>query len=662
MPKYSLPFRQIHLDFHTGPAIPDVGICFDAEAFGDTMARAHVNSVTLFAKCHHGHLYYNTTRPERHPGLAADVDLLAMQVAALHKRGIRAPVYISVQCDEYAANTHPEWVARNPDSSQVKWGGGVFHPGWQIMDMSSPYQEFLAEQTREVLDYFHPADGVFFDMCWDQPSTTKWAIDGMLSKGYDPESDTDRNRYAHDVSFAYMQRFYEMVKAANPDAGVFFNSRPFFNIAEEIQFQGQVEIEALPTGGWGYMYFPRNVRYARNFDKPYMGMTARFHKSWADFGGMKPYPALEYEVSQMIAHGARCSIGDQLHPRGELDSAVYDLIGKAYAHVEACEPWAEHAEAVTEIGVFQRPTGVTSTTQSTSRIDEGVTRMLTQLRFQFNFIDTDSDFSKYQLLILPDAMPVDTTLAARIKDFLQQGGAVLATGTSGLNADGTQVMLPELGIKAEGISPYQATYLRFNEEIAAGVPATDHIVYDKGIRVIAQQGAVVLAQVVEPYFNRTWQHFSSHFQTPNDKVSQYAAAVRNGQCAYINFPVFNAFAEHGNYPYRLLVQNIIQQLLPQPMLQVSGPSGLETSVMRQEGRTVVHLLYYPIERRAANLDLIEDIIPLHNLEVSLRLPAEPSCVYLAPDGQQLPFTWSDGQVTTTVPEMQGHAMVVFEDW
>ena len=52
------------------------------------------------------------------------------------------------------------------------------------------------------------------------------------------------------------------------------------------------------------MYFPKNVRFARNFPLPYMGMTARFHKSWADFGGIKPYAALEYEVSQMIAHGA----------------------------------------------------------------------------------------------------------------------------------------------------------------------------------------------------------------------------------------------------------------------------------------------------------------------------------------------------------------------
>src|SRR5690348_18143593 len=116
---FDLPFRQIHLDFHTGPWIGDVGRDFDAREFARTMKRAHVDSVTVFAKCHHGHLYYDTKRPERHPGLKRGLDLLGEQVEALHRENIRAPIYISVQCDEYAADNHPEWVARHPDGKPV---------------------------------------------------------------------------------------------------------------------------------------------------------------------------------------------------------------------------------------------------------------------------------------------------------------------------------------------------------------------------------------------------------------------------------------------------------------------------------------------------------------------------------------------------------------
>jgi hypothetical protein len=65
--------------------VPDVGADFDAKAFAKTMKRANVNSVTVFAKCHHGHLYYNTRRPERHPGLKKNLDLLGKQVEALNQ-------------------------------------------------------------------------------------------------------------------------------------------------------------------------------------------------------------------------------------------------------------------------------------------------------------------------------------------------------------------------------------------------------------------------------------------------------------------------------------------------------------------------------------------------------------------------------------------------
>ena len=157
-PTDAFPFRQIHLDFHNSPAISDIGRDFDAHAFAEAMRVAHVQSVNVFAKCHHGHLYYRTARSERHPGLAASCDLLREQVDALHDNGIRAPLYFSVQCDEYAAHIHPEWVACEPDgrpiaarSAWMAWvpvrpNAGPFGTGWRVLDMSSPYQDYLAEQ------------------------------------------------------------------------------------------------------------------------------------------------------------------------------------------------------------------------------------------------------------------------------------------------------------------------------------------------------------------------------------------------------------------------------------------------------------------------------------------------------------------------------------
>ena len=659
-----VPFRQIHLDFHTGAAIPDVGRDFDAKAFAKAMKQANVNSVTVFAKCHHGHLYYNTKRAERHPGLKKNLDLLGEQVEALHREGIRAPIYLSVQCDEYAANTHPEWICRNPDGTTVG-RKPIDNPlpffQWQILDLNSDYQEYLAEQTAEVLKVFKPVDGIFYDMCWDQPSVSQAALRAMVKANLNPEKEEDRAKHAHNVALAYMKRFHGQVRAASKDATVYFNSRPLSNLAEEVPYLEQVEIEALPTGGWGYMYFPKNVRFARTFGKPYLGMTARFHKSWGDFGGLKPYAALEYETAQMLAHGARCSIGDQLHPRGRTDNGTYELIGKAYARVAEREEWCLDATAQTDIGLFQVPGGY-----HIAGSDEGATRMLTHLKAQFDVVMPTSNLAAYKVLILPDAVPVDAALAKKLAAFVKAGGNLLLSGVSGLDKEGTKSLLPELGISADGASPHQFGYLRFGKRIDRDVADSNHVCYERGYRVKALKGTESLGTWCDPYFERAWNHFNSHCQTPDATPTDFPIATlregsgKAGSVAYIAFPVFAAFGNHGNTQYKLLVRNILNLLLPNPVIRVTAPSSTEVSVMRQGQRTVVHLLQYCPERRTKELDIVEDIVPLYRVPLSLAVAKAPKKVYMAPSREALPFTWAAGRIDLTVPEIVGHAMVVVE--
>jgi hypothetical protein len=503
-------------------------------------------------------------------------------------------------------------------------------------------------------------DGVFFDMCWDQPSSSVYAIQGMKNLGLDPASAVDRDRYATHVALAYMARFHQLVKVTSPEATVFFNGRAISKLEQDIPYLEQVEIEALPTGGWGYMYFPVNVRYARTFPKPYMGMTGRFHRTWGDFGGLKPYPALEYETSQMIAHGARCSVGDQLPPRGQLDPASYELIGKAYQRVKEREPWLEGAVPHSQVGLFQLPTSALQTTLNTSKSDEGAVRMLTQLKVQFDVVQKTSELERYDLLVLPDALPLEADLVKRLQAYLEKGGKILATGTSGLSPDGKQLILPEIGIEPLGFSPFSVTYIRFGEALGTGVPQTDHVVYEAGVRATPAAGTQVLAQVVEPYFERTWEHFCSHNQTPPAELTPYLAASLHGSVAYLSYTIFRLFALYGNQSHRWLVGNVMDLLLPEPLLKVKGPTGLETSLMEQEGRQIVHLLFYTPERRTPNLDLIEDIIPLYHLPLELKTDRQPARVYLAPEMTPLEFEYSGGYARTVVSEVNGHAMVVFE--
>ncbi|MFI3214728.1 MAG: hypothetical protein R3Y24_15545 [Eubacteriales bacterium] len=69
----NLPYREIHLDFHTPPVIGDVGTEFCPEEFVKILKDAHVNGINVFAKCHHGMSYYDTKLGIKHPSCKQDL-------------------------------------------------------------------------------------------------------------------------------------------------------------------------------------------------------------------------------------------------------------------------------------------------------------------------------------------------------------------------------------------------------------------------------------------------------------------------------------------------------------------------------------------------------------------------------------------------------------
>ena len=68
-----LPYRQVHLDFHTSEAIPNIGKRFSKENFIRALKEGNINSITVFSKCHHGYSYHPTDVNEIHPGLKFDL-------------------------------------------------------------------------------------------------------------------------------------------------------------------------------------------------------------------------------------------------------------------------------------------------------------------------------------------------------------------------------------------------------------------------------------------------------------------------------------------------------------------------------------------------------------------------------------------------------------
>src|SRR5512140_1786704 len=118
-------------------------------------------------------------------------------------------------------------------------------------------------------------------------------------------------------------------------------------------------------------------------------MTGRFHKSWADFGGLKTQDQLDYECGTILAAGGKICVGDQLHPRGVLDPAVYRLLGHSFERVEKLEPWLKDARPAAEAGILAlgQAVDVLPGIGSHSPDVEGTAQVLLECGIQFDILD-----------------------------------------------------------------------------------------------------------------------------------------------------------------------------------------------------------------------------------------------------------------------------------
>lgn len=662
------PMRQVHLDFHTSPDIPDVGADWDAEHFVSTLQRAHVNSITVFAKCHHGMNYYPTKVGPIHPSL--NFDLLGAQIEACHKAGIRCPIYVSVVWDVSAAERHPEWRQIAGDGKQIGRSPLESGRGWPWLCVNNAYTDELIAQTEELMSLYD-CDGFFYDIL-------KYDSDGclcanclpeMLREGLDPTNRAHRRAHNTAVARRFMERVSAVVRAKLPDAGIFYNSRWGLQFEDEAQHYSQVEIESLPTGGWGYGFYPLWSRFGRNFGLPMLGMTGRFHRSWADWGGLKHPAALRFECGGILATGGAISIGDQLHPRGRLNQAVYDVIGEAFRDVEAVESYCIDAVAVPQIGLLAlEPDPDRALDGSGGSSLEGAGKMLIELHHQFDVITAQCpDFGKYEALVIADRGVAPPDVLSRLQTYVAAGGKLLLSHEALLDqAAGNFGLADEMGVDYVGPCASVPDYFKIVEPALRTTVSRPDFAYSlyegPAARVAPREGTATLADAYESYFNRTWEHFSSHdFTAPRDEAAGYPAITRRDGVVYIYGPIFAAYQKHGNLTFRALVGCCLDLLLTERLVETNAPATAEVSLMRQADRDIVHVVNYHAGRRApAHVEVLEEPVPLRDVTVRLRRTGTTTTVKLARAGETLSFDAADGVVSVTAPRVDAHELIVFE--
>ncbi len=643
-----LKYRQLHIDFHTGETFPEVGKDFSKAQFAKILKTGHINSVNFFAKCHHGCFYYKDSSYFVHPTLQRD--LLPEMIETCEEIGVDYYIYISAGFDEYSAVQHPEWLYINGDGVTPR---PLDCAGYHLMCFNTPYLDYLKGQVREVVEKFPNTKGIFLDITDEHECYCESCKKAYAERGIDLKDRAAIREYNKVVYKKYYDAMEEVIHSVNPDLEIFHNMGAVPRSRRDLLHAStHAEIEALPNGHWGFDYFPLCCAYVRNLDMDFCAHTARFHTTWGDLGGYKCANALRFETAWHNTFGSKTIIGEQLHPCGKFDEYTYEIIGKAYEEIERLEEYSEGGVMEKEIAVFSQDYVERRFTQNG---DIGASKILLQKQYLYDLVDIEMDFSPYKVVIFPDDILFDERLVAKVKEYIAGGGKILASGSSTLY-EGEFAF--DLGASYVGENDDFPTFAEGVEEweTIRGVRAA---IYERDSEVTAT-GEITLNKYL-PYAKRAVGSFCSHLYNTYDESKKQVGGTSGKDGEYLSWRIFDDFYRHGSIWSKEIVDGALRRLIGEKRIESNLPSGAYATLFKQaaQGRYVLHLLYGQPYLRGDN-QVIEDIIPLRDISVGVKLDENVAKCYDALTKEEIPFAVEEGRVTLLVEEIDCHKVLVFE--
>ncbi len=645
------PKRCVHLDFHTSPLVK-VGENFSKENFQEALKVGNLESITIFAKCHHGYCYYPTEVGEMHPGL--DFDLLGAQLEAAHEIGVNAPIYITAGWSHKDAMEHPEWCAqldgKYASGYDFNAGDEDTKPEYSWINMclnDGAYCQHIYELTEEICKRYKQVDGLFYDIVFmPGKCTCPHCVEGMKKLGMNPENEDDQKQYFEDRHGDFMDKCNAILHKYHPNATVFYNSggadpmRPW-----RLKHETHYELEDLPTAWGGYDKMPLRAKYFSKTGKDFVGMTGKFHLAWGEFGGYKTKEALKYEIASMSLYGAGCSIGDHAHPDGFMEMATYENIGYAYNYLEKITPYVYGGKSTATVGIYLG---------AFQDENQGVSNILNENQIDYDII-INNNFDDFKTVILPSECKLDENGEIALKKYLKNGGKLLFVGNS-LVKDNEFIV--DCGAKYIGHSAFDCDYIKLNERqediadafilcnvVSHHVEATDGTSY---------------AKMLDPYFKRTYGHFFGHKNTPQNKEGkQYDAIVKKGNIVYVASPLGSNYAKIGALMHKRIFMFALNLLEPELKFEINLGAQGRITMSEKENSYVLNMTYAsPVKRGCA--EIIDDIMPIYNIPVKVNVKEKIKRVYSPVENTDYAFTQKDGSVEFPIDKIHCHNVVVVE--
>jgi len=673
-------FRKLHKLYVSPQWTAAQGELFDAVEYAEGLEAAAIDCLELYCKDHHGTCYYPCSLGLRHPR-----DILGELLPELKKRGIRLIAYFSVCFDNYALGLHPEWRMVNYLGDPYK-----LRP-FYMASICSPYTDFALRQLDELAANYE-VDGFWLDIIPLARDVQQdlWMVaphpipDYSLyaQRSYEaatgeklplqPTADEEDRIFEFMTGKVdeFLNRAYAVIRQHRPDAVITYNGAGA--PGDPIDSGDLISIEGHAPE---YVRQSFNARWAKTRDKPFEILTAgalprmELGGGWNGFD-QKPPAFLQLENAIALAHGGSMVFGQAPFANGASDPAQLAGLADVFGPTRELEDWLRDATSLSDIGLVMTPKPRTASKLWGVALDgaEAFHDALIDRHLQYDVIQLDRDLSAYELVVLPDQAALSDAELERLRVYVGGGGKLLASGCSSLWDEngvgrGDFGLADVFGVEYQREAGSEFVYLRLGDDLKLEVTALPIVIDEVALQVKART-AQVISEFILPESRRTeattilWGDAAPDESRPLPGIMQNQYG--DGLCVYVAAPLRSRGMPQ--VWVKRLMGALAAKMVPQPILSTNAPAGVEVVLNRQVGRYIIHLLNRyrgSVERPSfADTSLTVRDIEL-SLDLSKTTADEVSRVYLAPD-TTLNYRCEGGRLTTRLPELGAHAIVVIE--
>lgn len=392
--------------------------------------------------------------PNPHLAQRPSSDLIGDATAAAVRRGVRVLARMDFsKIDHRRAEEHPEWCFVDADGEPQVYNGLT-----SVCPSGDYYQHRLQDVVDEVLDRY-PIDGFFFNwMSYNEHDYSKryrgvcqclpcrrafaaFAPDATLPVGPQSAGYPTWRRFAATMLDDLTARVRAHIAARRPDAPLILGDRA------DIVFHEANNAVGRPL--WHHRT-SEHVAAAKGYrpDVPVLVNSVGFLDMPYRLAGEEPHHFAQY-LTQAISRGAIPST----YIMGTPDVIAYECLGVGREITRFHRDHADVYDGLTSDAavLLLRPDPLRHTGDglASARAEfEGLYLSLLERHVPFDVIPEDRfaprasgphRLDQYRAIVLPDLGSLDPDTVGALDEYVDRGGALITTGSSGFDGDRTQL-------------------------------------------------------------------------------------------------------------------------------------------------------------------------------------------------------------------------------